>query len=356
MKSPTTSRPRRVILDKIASASLLADLKPRVDLGSEIPARAGTVVAGRILNAKTVYNELEDYHGRMRLAMPGDIVAGVLGHRNALSGYVGEVPASVEVGDIINILNLGGVMGKCTSYNPAVGSPFDVEVLGSVMHYPEFGERVARPVVIEQSPELQDKTLPDHLPPIAVMVGSAMNSGKTTANCELLRQFKRKGLKVAAAKCTGVSLQRDVLEMRDFGASMIQSFMHLGVITTSQNDSADVTRAIIRRLAADKPDAILLEFGDGLLGTYGVAEILRDVGIHAVLSAVMLCASDPVSAWGGMMLLRDRFDIKASVITGPVTDNKGGAKVAQEEFDVAAFNARKESEAFGKYMMAALGI
>lgn len=350
----TTQPPKRITLDKIASSTMLADIQPRVDLGSEIPARTGTVIAGRILNSKTVYNTLEDIHGRKRQLMPGDLIAGALGHRNALHGYVGRVPEKVEVGDTLNVLNLGGVIGECTSWNPDVGQPFQIEVMGTVMHYPNFGDRTPQATVIEQSAELQDESLPDRLPPIAVVVGSSMNSGKTTALCSLLRQFKRSRRNCASAKCTGVSLLGDVLEMRDFGASRSMSFMDLGVITTSPDVGPGIVRAIIRELAADQPDAILLELGDGILGSYGVREILAAEDIRRSFKGVILCASDPVGAWGGVQLLQSRFEIKPCVVTGPVTDNRSGLIAVEQEFGVPARNARTEAEGFAETVWAAL--
>jgi hypothetical protein len=349
------SAPKRVTLDKIASAAGRGrKLGPAVDLGFEIPARVGVVVAGRVLNVKTTYNTLEDEHGRMRLLLPGDVVAGMLGFRNALHGYVGHVPDAVAPGDELNILNLGGVIGKCTSFNPDVGRPYRLEIMGAVMHYPTFGEREARPLVLERSPALDSPRLPDRLPPIVVVVGTAMNAGKTTAVCEVLRHLKRKGKTVAAAKCTGVSLLRDTLEMRDFGAAKIMSFMDMGVVTTAAADGPPVTRAIIAALAEEDPDVILLELGDGILGTYGVAEILSDKGITAALTATVLCASDPVGAWGGVHLLEQRFGIKPCALTGPVSDNKGGTTAVEEEFGVPAHNARRDGEALTDRVLAAL--
>ncbi len=335
---------------------MLGPIKPRVDLGFDIQAREGVVVAGRIRNAKSTYNVVEDVDGRLRMVMPGDVVAGVLGHRDALRGYVGHVPESVKPGDMLNILSQSAVIGKCTSFNPDLGSPFEFEVLGAVMTYPKFGERVPRPAVVERSSELDNPTLPDKLPPIVVMAGVTMQGGKTTAVCHLVRQFKRSGFNVVAGKCTGISRLGDTLEMKDFGASKISGLQDFGIITTTPADSQATARAVIRTLAKENPDVILLELGDGLLGTYGVAEILRDEQIRKVFSSVILCAADPVGAWGGVTLLRERFGIKCTVVTGPVTDNRGGAAAVEREFGLAAFNARKEAKELADVVMKTVGM
>ena len=72
--------------NKIASATRNADLHDRVVLGSEIPARAGAIVAVRVLDDKSTYNKVENAHGRMMTVHKGDLVAGVLGSRQALRG------------------------------------------------------------------------------------------------------------------------------------------------------------------------------------------------------------------------------------------------------------------------------
>jgi len=69
---------KRCKLDKIASVTLRLHLDRNAVLGEDIPACAGTVIAARVLNAKTAYNTLEDVHGRQVPLHPGDVIAGAL--------------------------------------------------------------------------------------------------------------------------------------------------------------------------------------------------------------------------------------------------------------------------------------
>ena len=89
----------RVRLDKIASSTRNVELHRDVVVGSQVPAQAGTIVAVRVLDNKATYNKVEDTYGRMMRIQRGDIVAGVLGSRQALRGYAGVVPPSVDAGD-----------------------------------------------------------------------------------------------------------------------------------------------------------------------------------------------------------------------------------------------------------------
>ncbi|HET7040644.1 MAG TPA: hypothetical protein VFI13_01435, partial [Gemmatimonadales bacterium] len=99
----------RVRLDRIASATKNARLSADVIVGDQIVAAEGYVLAVRILEDKSTYNTVEDLSGRMVSLRKGDILAGVLGARRALRGYAGEVPSAISVGDVINVLNLGGI-------------------------------------------------------------------------------------------------------------------------------------------------------------------------------------------------------------------------------------------------------
>ncbi|MGE3496108.1 MAG: hypothetical protein AB7N73_15540, partial [Gemmatimonadales bacterium] len=138
----------RIRLDRIASSTRNAALTEEVILGDEIIAAEGYVLAVRILEDKANYNTLEDLSGRMVTLRAGDVLAGTLGTRRALRGYAGDIPSRISVGDTLDVLNLGGILGRCTSVNPDIGPPFKAEVLGAVLAFPELGDRVGRPAHI----------------------------------------------------------------------------------------------------------------------------------------------------------------------------------------------------------------
>ena len=53
-------------------------------------------------------------------------------------------------------------------------------------------------------------------------------------------------------------------------------------------------KGIFNRLAGTKPDVIVAELGDGILGEYGVQDILRDPELTGVGAAYVMAAPDPV--------------------------------------------------------------
>ena len=338
---------KSIVVDKVASVAQHAELGHELRLSAEIPCEEGVLVAVRVLNNKARYNQLELTSGRMATVTQGDIVVGALGHRNALRGYSGRLPTELVPGDTIQLLNIGGVLGHCDSANPDVGPPFDCKVLGTVLHFPYLGERIGVPARAGMKTLDANTVLDTQGVPVVALAGTCMDSGKTAAACAIVSRLRHLGLHVAACKATGVSLRRDILTMEDAGASETMIFSDLGVVTTTAKNGPALTRALLTSLAENKPDVIVLELGDGLLGAYGVEAILSDQAIRDAMTAVILCANDPVSAWGGAKILRESFNIEPAVVTGPATDNAVGVDQISERMSLPAINALSNGVALG---------
>jgi hypothetical protein len=347
---------RTVTVDKIASVAQACGLSQEVRISADIPAEEGVVVVVEVLNNKPTYNTLELTSGRMAKVGKGDIVVGALGHRKALFGYSGHVPEKIAPGDVVQMLNIGGVLGMCDSINPEKGKPFDCRVLGVALNFPYLGERIGVPARAGLRPLDQNATLDTRGVKVVALAGTCMEAGKTAAACSIVMRMHHRGLVVDAFKATGVSLRRDILAMEDAGARRSMIFTDLGVITTTEANGPALTRTMLNELASGKPDVIVFELGDGILGTYGVAAILASPDIRAALHGVILSANDPVAAWGGVKLLRDRFGIEPCVVTGPATDNRVGVEIIQQQMGVAGFNAISDGAALGDHVIEAIGL
>src|SRR5210317_784791 len=307
---------KNVVVDKIASVAQHNDLASELRLSKDIPCEEGVLIAAKVLNNKSRYNQLELTSGRMATVNQGDVIVGALGHRKALRGYSGHLPTSLKSGDTIQILNIGGVLGVCDSANPDVGAPFECEVLGTVLHFPYLGERIGVPARAGSSQLDEAAALDTQGVPVIALAGTCMDSGKTAAACAIVGRLRHRGLHVAACKATGVSLRRDILAMEDAGASHTMIFSDFGIVATTQDNGPALTRSLLSGLALTGVDVIVLELGDGLLGAYGVDAILADEAIASALTAVVLCATDPVAAWGGARLLKDLYGITPAAVTG----------------------------------------
>ncbi len=332
MKEPAV---RVIEVDKIGSAtSPLALQKTVAVIDSTQAPRAGDVVVVRALTDSATYNMLELPTGRLAKINPGDLLLGVLGQRRALKGFVGNVPRTVDAGNELHLLNMGGVIGCCTGHHSSLGDAIKVEVIGLVCNADGRVSNIADAGLPRRN-SLGDSA------PLVLIAGTSMNSGKTLAATELIKQATRAGLKVAAGKLSGVACLRDTLNMEDHGAVATASFLDCGLPSTvDAGDLAPIAKAIIARLNECSPDLIVIEMGDGVLGGYSVESIFDDSEIREATAANVFCASDYVGAWGGIELL-GRRGIRVDLVTGSVTDSQMGQDYIEREFAVPAANARR---------------
>ena len=348
---------RTVVVDKIGSIAQACGLGHELRVAtSDIPCEEGVVLVVEILTNKSTYNTLELTSGRMAKVARGDVIVGALGHRRALFGYSGHIPARVEAGDVLQVLNIGGVLGVCDSVNPDRGQPFDCRVIGCVLQFPFLGERIGVPARVGHRRLDLDAPLDTHGVPVVALAGTCMEAGKTAAACSIVSRMRHRGLVVHAFKATGVSLRRDILAMEDSGARRSMIFTDLGIVTTTAASGPALTRTMLTEMTQGRPDVVVFELGDGLLGAYGVEAILAADDIRRSLSAVILSANDPVAAWGGVKLLREKFGIEPCAVTGPATDNAVGVGIIEEQMGVRALNAMSSGAALGDHIIESLGL
>ncbi|MCA8912624.1 MAG: hypothetical protein KDB82_13045 [Planctomycetes bacterium] len=342
--------PMEIRVHKIASVVHRLNLHKDERIVTEnLEARTGNVVVVRALGEKSTYGEVELEEGRMAKIFEGDIIIGALGARNALKGYVGKVPEVIKSGDTLNMLNLGGVIGVCTSANKDLGPPLKVEVVGMVARKGKILN------LSDSSIPQQDRIEAGMEIPIVAVSGTCMSAGKTKAVAELCQLLSQRGLRVNAGKLSGVAARRDLFSFEDHGARRTVSFVDTGLPSTANLDSiAEVSKTIVNDLAKDKPDVILLELGDGIIGGYSVLTYFDDDELYKHTTVHICCANDPVGAFGAKKIFDERNQ-RIDVYCGPATDNEVGRHYISKMLGVKAINARTDPEELADEVCRLLG-
>lgn len=282
----------------------------------------GDYVAGELLDGP---HQVETPSGRVVEVVPGDRVVGAFGSRFATLEVTGDWKL---IGDDLEMAGLSrsGVFGKCTSVSttayPLVG-PY--RYLGHVL---VNGRRAAMRDFVEPEPEREFTT------PTVLVVGTSMESGKTTSAKRIIRVLKERGLRVAGAKLTGVARYRDVLTMRDAGADEIVDLVDAGLPSTicSQEEFAAAARLLLSRLSASDPDVAVVEAGASPLEPYNgelAIEILRPA-----VRCTVLCASDPYAVVGVMTAFR----LEPDFVCGRATSTEAGIALVERLANVPAFD------------------
>ncbi len=274
--------------------------------------------------------------GRKCRLFPGDVVGVVFGHRYATRQWRGRVPETL---DVCHMLSGGGVCGEVVDMAPIMEPPTILNPLGFLLD--ERGERVNlrdHGIVARQEPQVR--------PTILLVVGSGMDSGKTTAAYSIVHGLTCDGATVCAAKLTGTASIKDVLRMHDAGAEHVLDFTDAGHGSTaecSEEDLSDISTNIVNTLSARNPDYVVLEIADGVVQRE--TEILmRHMQAEGLIDYAVYTCSDTLGIREGIRILRER-GLNIVAISGCVACSPLAAQEAQENSDLPVLRPEELQEA-----------
>lgn len=157
-------------------------------------------------------------------------------------------------------------------------------------------------------------------PPTIVVVGTSMDSGKTTSAAALMHGLCAAGLRVGALKVTGTGACGDLMKFLDAGAAEALDFVDAGLPTTYRQPPEEIER-VLRTLVATQvkngAQALVIEIADGLLQDE-TARLLRSPLLRALDAGFVFTAVEAIAAIEGERSLRALgHDVRA--ISGLVT-------------------------------------
>lgn len=256
------------------------------------------------------HTSVETISGLTMNIFPGDLIIGAFGNRYATDQYEGYAPAAWR--DQCDLLSIGGVCGEVCSAHTSMGSPTRLRVLGALCdaHGRSLNLRdFARPAAA-QLPAGQ----------VILVVGTSMNSGKTTTVGALARALHRAGMRVAAAKITGTAAGKDGRFFQSCGADPVFDFTYCGFPSTymlDQHDLLAIFADLSNRLAAVAPDFSIIEIADGIFQRE-TRLLLESDELRARVDHVFFSAGDSLGAECGVRRLRSEgWPVRA--VTGLVT-------------------------------------
>jgi hypothetical protein len=291
----------------------------KVGVGEAIrPPRLGEFVVASVLGVGE-HDHLENPFGRRSRLYPGDVLVGAYGNRYATDFYEGYLPA---IGDAVHLLTAGGLVGTVASAHTSRGLPTTLEVLGPLTDAAGralSSEDVAVGPPAPGRPELGT----------IVVLGSAMNAGKTTSTSALIRGLAKAGLRVGAGKVTGSGSGKDHWAYLDAGAASVTDFLDFGMPSTFGYPIERLTGtmfAIRDALVADGADVVVLEVADGVLQeeTRALAGVLPGFA-----DRVVLAVGDALGAVAGIGMLAE-LAVPVRAVTGLVTASPLASREAAE--------------------------
>ena len=283
----------------------------RISQKALVPA-AGDLVLARV-DVLGHHKGLQLWTGRRKNLFPGDEIVVAYGNRYASSQFESIVPTTLGP---CQLVAGGGVASKALSWHSRISrGPTLITPIGLLLHENEDRPVNLRDFALEEFGELNQPC-----PPTLAVVGTAMDSGKTTSAAFLVRGLTRAGLKVGFAKITGTGAGGDTWLLEDAGADPVLDFTDAGLVSTYLVPLGEIESILVNlvaHLTKAGVDAIVLEVADGVL-QQETAALLASERFRSIASGVLFTARDSMGAVAGSQWLQDR-GIPVAGLSGVLT-------------------------------------
>jgi hypothetical protein len=297
-----------------ADRLLIADVAPK----------AGDLVLARVTHLGH-HRKLESPEGRRQTLFADDLILVCYGARYASDQFEALVPDSLAP---CNLVAAGGIAGVCRARHAAARKPTEIEPLGLV------ADADGRILNLADCAEPRHKCAARQPYTLAV-VGTSMNSGKTTTVASMVRGLAAAGLRVGAAKITGTGAGCDRWAMIDAGAEAVLDFTDFGLASTYRvpvAQTAAILEGAVAALGHEGCDVVVVELADGLLFPE-TADLVQHACFERPVSGIVLAAGDSMSASFGAGWLVSR-DLPLLGLAGKLTSSPLMVRETEESGDV----------------------
>ena len=292
-----------------ACRSLSPSADYRILPDRQLPPRPGDCVLVQI-DTLGYHQRIMTGNDRQRL-YEGDCLVGVFGNRYATDAYEGEVDGL----DDLHILTGAGMIGTVRSKYQRMKQPTRLTYLGYLTT--ENGARINLKSS-QRPPSDVDRSLDN----VVLLVGTSMNSGKTTTAAKLSKALLRGGLRVAACKVTGSVSHRDLHELQATGVHDVRDFSDYGLPSTYQCDEQEllgVFESMLSDAARANPDVVVMEIADGVLQRETQMLLTSDVVRPRVRGVVLAAGCAPSALFGAAQVKTYGHEVAA--ISGCITNS-----------------------------------
>ncbi|WP_290279770.1 DUF1611 domain-containing protein [Corynebacterium faecale] len=279
--------------------------------GGDLTPAPGDVVIARISHISN-HKRVETPASRKAVLFDGALVMLAYGHRYAADQFLAHVPDNL---DHCHLVAAGGIAGVVTELHDRMEEPTEIEPLGllattdGVVNVRDFAA-FDNPLAV---------AAPKQRPKVIAVLGTSMNSGKSTTLACLVNGLTAAGQQVAAGKITGTGAGNDRMLYHDAGAHRVVDFTDFGYPTTFKMNFAEIralTVNMINTLSAGS-DTVIVEIADGIYQGE-TARLLRDELFQECVDSVVFSAVDALGAKAGAEELI-KAGLKVSAAAGVMT-------------------------------------
>jgi len=292
---------RKVILENYRLVKALENYIPKV----------GDVAAVKVLkvaNHSRIYSSENKYVQLYK----DDVIFGVLGFRYASDAFHAD---TIDINNL-HLLTNAGLIGTVRDKHSGISEPTRLELVGIFVNNNGYE-------VLNLKTEFFKRARIDlTYPPVILVIGTGMNSGKTTTAARLGRSLIENGIKTALLKVTGSVSQRDLFEFESTGVNYTADFSDYGFPSTYMCNQDELTRLfsiMLEDTITTQPDVVIAEIADGILQRETQmllkTDIVRNSCIGVVLTAPCSCSALTLAA------KVKQLDYSRIAVTGIITNS-----------------------------------
>ncbi len=258
--------------------------------------------------------------GRKSTLHTGDRIIVAYGDRYATDQFEAEVP--LDIGPT-NLVATGGIASRMISKTAGIRSATEIlplGLLGDADGNPINLNRFAVPSVYEI----------EKRPMVIAVLGTSMNSGKTTINEALTSGLRHAGYRPGVAKITGTGSGGDYWSMVDAGAHVVADFTDAGYSGTYKVPLMQLEQILvdlISHVSGLGADIILIEIADGIFQEQNV-DFIRSPIFHSLVDKVLFAAGEAMGAAMGVATLKD-IGLPIAGVSGKLTASQLSIREAE---------------------------
>lgn len=272
--------------------------------------------------------------GQKRNLFVGDAVIVAYADRYATDQFEALVPRDLRP---CHLVAGGGIAATVVETHTRIRrGPTKITPLGLIASDPEAPPlNVAAWALNPPAVAAQGKT------PTIAIVGTSMDSGKTTVAAHLTAGLRRHGWRIGYAKVTGTGAAGDPTLLRDAGANPVLDFTDVGYASTYRL-SPRIVESLFTELVGHQEaagvDTIILEIADGLLQKE-TASLLKSDVFRQLTHGILFAASEAMGAFAGARWLRRNklplLGLAGRLTSSPLQRREARAATGVPVFDLA---------------------
>lgn len=270
----------------------------------ELTPEVGDLLLARVDRIRQ-HTRLENPYGRREHLFVDDLIIVAAGDRYATDQFHAKSP--VKLGKT-QLVAAGGIAGDVVSKSSQVKAATEITALGVLV------DSKGQKINLENYCSIKDTYLhpTSNEMPVLLVVGSDMNSGKTSMASSLINGFTKAGYKAAAAKLTGTGSGPDYWKMVDAGAFQVKDFLDAGYPTTVNLSESKLVQ-LLQRLKMDavqaKADLLVVELADGVLQPQNKALITNGRLLKEVSASMVAADSSTAASFCAEKMIEAGFPI-----------------------------------------------